>query len=151
MKSIHVSTKLLLAALSITALAHASDFTGVYARIDKVILEPDGDSADRVQVWGLFAIAERGNPNEYLAPARGYLYFKIDRNPQATRNEWNDLKQVAGSHEIVAFGMRGNYPRLRKPDEKPENAEAYPVNTGVHKVGSRTDYAPVRALLDFKN
>jgi len=146
-----VSVRLLLATLSITALAHASDFTGVYARIDKVILEPDGDSPDRVQVWGVFSIAERDNPNQYTAPARGYLYFKIDRNPQAARNEWNDLKQAAGSREIVAFGMRGNQPRLRKPDEKPDSPDAYPVNVGVHKVGSRNDYPPVRALLDFKD
>lgn len=154
MKSVHLFGKLLAACAAFVALAHASDFTGVYARIDKVVLEPNGDSPERIQVWGVFSLADPGHPNEYSAPARGYLYFKVDRNlqaAQAARNEWNDLKQVAGTREIVAFGMRGNRPQIRKADAKPESPEAYPINMGVHKPGNRTDYAPVRALLEYKD
>jgi hypothetical protein len=133
-------------------LVHASDFTGVYARIDRVVLEPNADSPERIQLWGVFSMAKPNDRNDYLAPARGYLYFKLDQNPRAARNEWNDLKKVAGSGEIVAFGARSSEaPRLRKPDEMPRDPDPYAVNVGVTKVRGRTDYAPVRALLDFKD
>ena len=132
--------------------AKASDFTGVYARIDKVVLEPNVDSPEKIQVWGVFALAKPHDRNEYLPPVRGYLYFKLDRNPQAARNEWNDLQQVAGTGEIVAFGSRSDAgPRLRTPGEKPDHPDPYTLNMGVTKVRGRTDYAPIRALLDFKD
>ena len=132
-------------------LAHASDFTGAYARIEKVAFEPNPDSPERIQVWGVFSIAKPDDRNDYLPAARGYLYLKMDQNPRATRNEWNDLKQVAGRDEIVAFGNRSNPVRLRKPDEKPQDPDPYFVNIGVTKVRGRTEYAPVRAILDFRN
>jgi hypothetical protein len=141
MKFVH----LLLLAAAITVL-HASDFTGVYAKIDRVVIEND-----TAQIWGVFAAADPANRNDYLAPVRGYLYFNLGQNPDLTRNEWNDLKQVAGTGEIVAFSSRPFTARIRKSDEKPANPDAYSVNTGVVRVRGRTDYAPVRALLDFKD
>jgi hypothetical protein len=125
---------------------YASDFTGVYAKIDKVVIEND-----TAQVWGVFAVAKPNDRNDYLPPVRGYLYFKPGSNSQMTRNEWNDLKQVAGSGEVVAFGNRPFTARIRISGEKPENPDSYPMNTGVTRVRGRTDYAPVRAVLDFKD
>ena len=152
MKSIQLLGTCLLVWAGGFAPASASDFTGVYARIDKVALEPNPESPERIQVWGVFALAKPHDRNEYLPPARGYLYFKLDRNPQAARNEWNDLKQVAGAGEIVAFGSRSDAgPRLRTAGEKPDNPDPYVLNMGVTKVRGRTDYAPIRALLDFKD
>ena len=130
--------------------AHASDFTGVYARIDKVVLEPIAGTPERVQIWGVFSLAKSSNRVDYETPARGYLYFRLDRDPDAARREWNDLKQVAGTGEIVAFGNRSQPARLRTK-EKPADPDPYVVNVGVTKVRNRTDYPPVRALLDFKN
>jgi hypothetical protein len=129
----------------------ASDFTGVYARIDRVVLEPSSGPAERVQVWGVFSIAKTDNPRDYEQPARGYLYFKLDRNPEAARKEWRDLQQVAGKSEIVAFSVRGASMRVRKPGETPDNPDPYRTNVGVSMVRNRTDYEPVRALLDFKD
>jgi hypothetical protein len=151
MQTIQLIGKLMLTCAASLALAHASDFAGAYARIDKVVMEPNAESPERVQVWGVFALADPANPNQFLAPARGYLYYKLDRNPQAARNEWNDLKQVAGSKEIVAFGMRGLRPRLRKSGEEAANPDPYGTNVGVQKVSGKTDYAPIRALLDYKD
>jgi hypothetical protein len=124
----------------------ASDFTGVYTKIDRVVIE-NGTA----QIWGVFAAAKPDDRNEYLPPVRGYLYFKPGPNAEMTRNEWNDLKQVAGTGEIVAFSSRPFTARIRKSGEKPENPDSYAVNTGVTRVRGRTDYAPVRALLDFKD
>jgi hypothetical protein len=142
--------RVFLIAMAGFALAHASDFTGVYARIDKVVLEPNSDSPERIQIWGVFSLVDPRDAS-YLPPARGYLYFKLDRNPQAARAEWNDLKQVAGSAQIVSFGLRGQKTSLRKSGDKPENPDPYATNVGVTKVSGRTDYPPVKALLDYKD
>jgi hypothetical protein len=125
---------------------HASDFTGVYAKIDRVVIEND-----TAQIWGVFALAKPENRNDYLPAARGYLYFKLGPNPEITRNEWNDLKQVAGKGDPVAFGARPFTARVRKADEKPANPDTYSTNTGVTRVRDRTGYSPVRSVLDFKD
>jgi hypothetical protein len=49
----------LLAALSIGT-AHASGYVGIYAAIDKVVFEPDADHPQRVQVFGVFSVAQPG-------------------------------------------------------------------------------------------
>ena len=124
----------------------ASDFTGVYAKIDRVVIENE-----TVQIWGVFAAAKPDDRNDYLPPARGYLYFKAGTNPQLAHNEWNDLKQAAGTGEVMAFGNRPFTARLRKSSEKAENPDSYPVNTGVVRVRGRTGYPPVRSVLEFKD
>jgi len=128
----------------------ASDRTAVYARIDKVVLEPTADAAQRVQVWGVFAMAKPNDANDYLPPARGYLYFALAANPQAAQKEWADLQSVAGTGQIVGFGSRWELKaRVRTGDEKPDQADAYALGIGVTKI-RRTDYAPVKALLDAR-
>src|SRR5262245_32232762 len=32
-----------------------SDPTGIYARVDKVVLEPNATTPERIQIWGAFA------------------------------------------------------------------------------------------------
>jgi hypothetical protein len=145
MQSVRVFLHSLLVLAAVPAL-YASDFTGVYAKIDRVVIEND-----TAQIWGVFAAAKPNDRNDYLPPVRGYFYFKPGPNVEMTRNEWNDLKQVAGKGEIIAFGTRPFTARIRMSSEKPENPDSYSVNTGVTRVRARTDYAPVRALLDFKD
>ena len=145
MQSVHVLLRTMFLAAVIPVL-YASDFTGVYAKIDRVVIEND-----TAQIWGVFAAAKPNDRNEYLPPVRGYLYFKPGSNPEMSRNEWNDLKQVAGKGEIVAFGTRPFSATIRKSADKPENPDTYTVNTGVTRVRGKTDYAPVRSLLEFKD
>jgi hypothetical protein len=147
-------TKLFAAALmgvAATVIGHASDRVAVYAKVDRVVLEPTIEAPDTIQIWGVFSIAQSNNPNDYRPPARGYLYYRLPTNRDVARREWADLKQLAGSSQLVAFGSRWEgAPRLRGADEPPANPDVYTVNTGLTKVAGRTDYAPVRALLDFK-
>ena len=132
--------------------AHASDPMAVYARVDRVVLEPNTDSPQRIQVWGVFAMAKPDDRNDYLAPVRGYLYLTLAGDSRTVRAEWEDLKQVAGTGQIVAFGSRYELKaRLRQADERPASPDAYSVNFGLTKVRGRTDYAPIRALAAFKN
>ena len=152
MKTIKLLAKALVVFGASVALAHASDPTAVYARVDKVVLEPSPDSPKTIQVWGVFSMAKPNDRNAYLPAARGYLYFKLGDNQVAARKEWADLKEVAGTGQIVAFGSRYDPPaRLRKADERPENPDPYSTNIGLQKVSSRTDYPPVRELLDYKD
>src|SRR5260221_438035 len=106
MKAIQLLAKALLVFAANVPLAHASDFTAVYARVDKVVLEPNPESPEAIQVWGVFCMAKPNDRNDYLPAARGYLYFKLARNREAARKEWADLKEGAGTGQIVAFGSR---------------------------------------------
>ena len=133
------------------ALPSASDRIGVYAKIDRVVFEPNATAPETAQIWGVFSIAERNNPNDYRPAARGYLYYRLPSNQGAARREWADLAKVAGTSQVVAFGNRWEgTPKLHAPDDKPADPEPYAINTGVTKVTGNTQYAPVRALLEFK-
>ena len=152
MKSIESFIKGLLVVAASVTLAYASDLTGIYARVDKVVLEPNATSPQTIQVWGVFSMAKPNDRNNYLPPARGYLYFKLGGNEEAARKEWADLKEVAATGQIVAFGSRYDPPpRLRKADERPASPDRYSTNIGLQTVSGRTGYAPVRALLDYKD
>ena len=134
------------------ASVRASDPCGVYSIIEKVVLEPNTAEPTSIQVWGVFAMAKPDDRNDYLAPARGYLYLTLAGDSRIVRAEWEDLKQVAGTGQIVAFGSRYELKaRLRPADERPAGPDAYSVNFGLTKVRGRTDYAPIRALAAFKN
>src|SRR6266536_3619679 len=115
--------------------ALASDPVGIYALVDKVVFEPNATQPERVQIWGAFAIAE-GYGYTYKKAERGFLYYKVNPdNSTACRNEWNDLKSVAGTGQIVAFGSRYKEKgTLRTKEAKAENPDVYPVAMGLTKV-----------------
>jgi hypothetical protein len=132
-------------------LTYASDPTAVYAKVERVVLEPNAEAPQAIQVWGVFAMAKPDDRNDYLPPKRGYLYFTFSGTSQAVRAEWADLKQVAGTGQIVSFGSRYQLKaRLRPADERPANPDLYVLNFGVQK-NRRTDYEPIKALMAFKN
>jgi hypothetical protein len=115
----------------------ASDPVGVYAVVDKVVLEPNGTSPQRIQIWGVFAPWESYG-DVYAAPKRGYLYYKIaDRsNGKVERAEWTDLKALAGTGQGVAFGQRHQAPgRIRPASEKPTSPDDYVLGSGLTRVG----------------
>jgi hypothetical protein len=140
----------LIVGLAVAAL-NASDPIAVYARVDRVVLAPNPETPQTIQVFGVFSLATPENPNDYRAPARGYLYFKIAGEEALARREWSDLKAVAGTQQIVGFGNRRQLqPRLRTEGQAPDAPDAYTTGMGLAKVRSNTDYAPVRALADFR-
>ena len=144
---------LLVALLSVgAARALASDPVGVYALVDKVVFEPNETNPERVQIRGAFAIAE-GYGYTYKRAERGFLYYKVNPDkPTACRNEWADLKAVAGTGQIVAFGSRyGEKGTLRKKDAKPENPDVYPVAMGLTKVKEEKDYEPLTQLAKLRD
>jgi hypothetical protein len=130
-------------ALAVTGNTRASDPVGVYARIDKVVLEPNGDRPERIQIWGTFALAKKASRDEYEQPIQGYLYYSLDKNKEdVCRKEWADLKSVAGKDQCIAFGSRYK-PKstVRKADDKPKDPETYPIGIGVVKVEASSPHA----------
>ena len=151
MKSTMSLVAALVAIASSLGTAHASDWVAVYALVDKVVMEPNPDKPEQIQIWGVFSMAKPNERNTYQAPQRGYLYFKLPKNKEdLARNEWTDFKGIAGKREVVGFGNRYMIkPRLRKADEKPKDPDVYEVELGLVKVQSDTDYTPVKSLFEY--
>jgi hypothetical protein len=117
----------------------ASDPVGVYALIDKVVLEPDSAKPTAVQIWGVFALSDGKHGDNYLDPVRGYLYYKVGPKSQRTAvAEWRDLKSLAARKMFAGFG--GRYEpngRIRRLGEAVSNPDPYPES-----------YAGIVTLLD---
>lgn len=127
---------LAVAALLLTAVAaRASDPIGIYAVIDKVVLEPQEGSPKRAQVWGVFRLAAGGG-DTYAAPVRGYLYYGLTPGKEeACRREWADLKKVAGTGQCVGLG--GRYQAkgtVRRANQEAKNPDRYPVAFGLERI-----------------
>ena len=132
--------------------ARASDPTGIYAFADRVVFEPSEAAPERIQVWGGFALAKTENRNDYHDAQRGYLYFKLRPGDETVcQKEWADLKSVAGTGQIVAFGSRSENKAitLRKAEAKLEKPDVYPKGWGMNKVNAR-DYAPLNQLVKLQ-
>jgi hypothetical protein len=107
------------------------DPVGVYGVVDRVVFEPDRSAPERVQVWGVFALADgiglrngeidRIEMGRYHPARRGYLYYMVNRRDEAaTRADWSALEALAGTGEAVAFG--GYFPLA--PVAPPERTPA---------------------------
>ena len=130
----------------------ASDRTAIYARVDKVVLEPGPAAPTAIQIWGVFSVAKPNDVNFYQDPAKGYLYFELAGKREAALKEWADFRQIAGSGGIVSFGNRFElHAKVRKTGDRPGHADPYVVSAGLTKVRGNTDYAPVHALLTFRD
>jgi hypothetical protein len=129
---------------------YASDPVGIFALIEKVVLEPNDAAPERAQIWGAFAVADGKRGNQYESPKTGYFYYKLPAEKAAIAlKEWSDLKASAGKREVIGFGARyGELGKLRKVDEKPANPDSYPVGFGLTKMKDRTsNYPPIQQLL----
>lgn len=132
-------------------IASASDPVGVFAIVDKVVVEPATGTPERIQVWGTFSIAEGERGGNYRSPEKGYLYFKLpEKKPDVAQKEWADLKALAGKNEVVGFSHRyGIPPKVRQATEKPDKADEFRTGFGLIRMQSRApSYAPVKALLE---
>jgi hypothetical protein len=120
--------------LAITTGVKASPPLGAYALVEKVVMEPNDSRPERVQIWGVFALTKSGGP-DHEPPARGYLYFQAPPGKEdLCRREWNNLKQLAGTGQCVAFAGRfGPDPvgRLRRTSQRPQEPDTYPLSVGV--------------------
>ncbi|HEV8292837.1 MAG TPA: hypothetical protein VGP94_12975, partial [Tepidisphaeraceae bacterium] len=87
----------------------ASDPIGIYALIDRVVLEPSDSQPERIQIHGAFCFAMRQFGDDYSPPVRGYLYYQLPADKPdlaVAKAEWADMKKIAGTGQIIAFGSR---------------------------------------------
>ncbi len=143
------------AVLSVMCLGigYASGPIGVYALVEKVAFEPSADKPDIIRITGVFITAEEGSSDVYSAPQRGYLYLALPRgNEQLARREWEDLKSIAGSRQVVGLGSvwsgRARV-RVRKSDEEAKSPDDYPLGNGLVKISA--DQPRAKALLEYKD
>ena len=128
-----------------TATLRASDFVGVYAVVESVVLEPSAAAPERVQIRGAFALSEGARGSNYGTAERGYLYYSCPAGKQdICRREWADLQTVAGKNIGVGFGARFlPTGRVRKADEKPSAPDAYPIERGIVRLQADHESLPV--------
>jgi hypothetical protein len=137
----------------------AEDTVGVYGYARRVVLEPNAENPQRMQVWGTFSVAVPEPGANYQAPERGYLYFALPSDVRTTLNEWANLKRLADTggpwinavgqsiyYGIVAFGTRGTSARVRTSDEKPDHPDTYGPGNGVVQVSYGADSTAVKML-----
>ena len=132
---------------------NASDPIGIYAIVDRVVLEPSEKAPGRIQVWGAFVLSgPTFTGDSYDPPVRGYLYYALQSGQEETaRIEWSDLKKLAGTDQCVGLASRYQPKgRVRSGSEKPESPDPYPLSAlGLTKLRSDTDYPPIRDLLSM--
>ena len=118
--------------------ASASVPIGVYAVIEKIVLEPADADPQRIQIWGAFALWDETTGMGFRAPERGYLYYSCPKEHIATcRNEWADLKSVANTGETIGFGSRSLLAgRVRADGGRALGPDVYPIQFGVVRMGS---------------
>jgi hypothetical protein len=127
----------------------ASDPTGIYASVDKVVFEPNQQSPERIQIWGVFMLSKAKSRYEYESPTRGYLYFSLPtEKPELAKTQWADLHKIAGTGQCVAFGSRRELdearPKVRGKLDKPDSPDRYPLGFGLTQL--RDDHYQVRPL-----
>jgi len=85
----------------------AKDVTiGVYGIVDQVAFEPDGVAPHSIRISGVFVVPVPISSGDYQPPQRGYLRLQIRPGPeQACRKDWNELKRLAGTGQVVGFGQ----------------------------------------------
>ena len=152
-----IAVALLLLGL-VVADTRASGQAGIYGVIEKVVADPPTGPAERVQVWGAFALMETMRSGftgyVYRQPQRGYLYFRLptgDTNIENARREWRDLASIAGTKQAVAFGYwdrgRGDaFITVRDAQLPLGKPDVYYTDLGITKLNS-TGNPTVEALL----
>ena len=144
-----LSTPILILPLVVAlgATCEASDPTALYALVDKVVFEPDEKNAERVRVEGAFCLAQANARRAYEPPASGYLYLAlVSGKEKECRNEWNDLKSLAGSGRVVGLGSRwSSVPRLRT-EASAKDPDPHPLHFGLRRLAEDSGYDPNRWL-----
>lgn len=135
-----LAVSVILLSVSISSVLAKCATLGIYAIVDKVTFEPNGSDPNCIRIAGVFVVPFRMSSGGYQKPQRGYLYLKIAPGAEeTTRRDWNELKAVAGSGKVVAFG----YYWVPNPND-PQGNPHHSLEVTVHAEGSPTpDVYPI--------
>jgi hypothetical protein len=130
----HLSAALLaVSALAITSTASATTIVNVVMDVEKVVLEPDGSAPTRIQIHGVFALAEGGPGAPYAAPKRGYLYLACPTGREADcKTHFLDIQKAIGDARCAGIGQAGEtLPTVRAEGTTPSAPDTYSFGLGV--------------------
>jgi hypothetical protein len=137
--------------LALVPIPLPSDPAGVYAVLDRVVLQPNAEAPTAAELHGAFALAEGHRGQYYRAPQVGVLRFQLGKDGTASVQQWRELAAVAGTGQIVAFGSRYEQGtgkaalRVESPDAVPAAATPFATGWGVHAL-TNVNYGPAREL-----
>ena len=103
--------RILLLIIPVTAILGHTAFAkggsiGIYAIVDKVVLEPDEANPDRIRIWGTFIVPVPRSSGAHQFPQRGYLYYSLPAGREDdVKKEWLKLMSVAGTGKVVGFAF----------------------------------------------
>jgi len=140
-----------LVGLALPSTVFPSDPVGIYGIVEKVVLEPAQGEPERVQLWGVFSLADRKDRDAYQEPVRGVIYASAAPGKEkACRAEWSDFEKLTAKGEPVAFsGRHEKLPRVRPVGEKLEKPDAYPLGFGLSRFRFDSPHEPVRRVRAF--
>ena len=128
---LRVAVSVILLSASLSSVLAKGTTVGIYAIVSRVTFEPNESSPNCVRISGVFVVPDRMSSGRYQKPQRGYLYLKIaPGGEQATRQDWNALKAIAGSGSVVAFGDYW----VPNPDD-PQGNPHHSLEVTVHAEG----------------
>jgi hypothetical protein len=115
---------------------------GIYAIVDKVVLEPDEANPERIRIWGTFIVPVPRSSGAHQRPQRGYLYYSLPAGRDVVKKEWLKLESVAGTGQVVGFAAYwmlsprtpGAYTSLEvrvRQDGDAAGPDVYPATIGV--------------------
>jgi hypothetical protein len=148
-------------ALTMTASAQAGGPPVMYAVVEKVVLEPNGDAPDRIQIWGSFVRGEGDRTYQFGKPVHGYLYLSIDpAKKDECLAEWAKWKKAVGTGRAVTIGhcdVGGSFLKatIHKSDARPDKPDqVYSVEMlerfgDLYGGGHFDKESHVKALLSF--
>lgn len=128
-----------------------SDPAGVYAVLDRVVLQPSAEAPTSVELHGAFALAEGYRGQYYRAPQVGVLRFQLGKDGPASVQQWRELAAVAGTGQIVAFGSRYEQGKgkdalaVQAPEAVPAALTPFATGWGVHRL-TNVNYGSAREL-----
>jgi hypothetical protein len=135
---LRVTVSVLLLPLSLSSALAKNTTVGIYAIVSQVMFEPN----DCVRISGIFVVPVRMSSGAYQKPQRGYLYLTFEPGAeQAIRRDWNELKAIAGSGHVVAFGQYW-VPNPYDPQGNPHHS----LEVTVHpesEIGATPDVYPI--------
>jgi len=141
---------------------------GVFAMVQKVLMEPSDAAPATIQVWGVFVWVDGGlkTPGPINLPQRGYMFFKLPpgaTEAAAAKKQWAEIKAVAGTSQVIAFGdwnytgpfedlfipSKGGLEdvRVRKQTEAPAKPIVYPIRKGLEKIANDAAHESLYTLM----
>jgi hypothetical protein len=128
---------------AIAGVASASSPFGVWAKVEKVVVEKSDGGPNRIQIHGVFMLfvsADAGTfLEQYTPPAHGVMYFECPAGQTAIcEDEWADIEKsiAAGPRKCVGFGAQLTAPgTLHAPGAPLGNPDPYPIHNGVNPDG----------------